>query len=170
MTLAATRLTALAGWLDRSSKDRRSPMGDNVLVGRYAEILPWDFDEPPTTDFAEHALPLFVPQDQAAGVELPDVADLSQPAQQIRAFFRLQHVLFRIGDAKLALPWRGKAEADHLPVCAVVGLTNPEMPLWDAVDAAGGADVDLNTFPLLCVPLWAMSPKERAQLKLPFLP
>jgi hypothetical protein len=170
MTLAAIRLAALAAWLDASSKPWRSPCGDNIVVGRYAEIMPWDFDELPTTDFAEHALPLFVPQDQAAGVALSDVADLSAPAGQMRAFFRLNHVLFRLGDARLELPWRGKAEADKLPLCAVVGLTDPEMPLWDALDAAGGADVDLNTFPLLCAPLWAMTPKERAQLKLPFLP
>lgn len=173
MTTATTRLAAMAAWLDKSSANKRSPMGDNVLVGRFAEILPWDFDELPTTDFAEHALPLFLPMDQATGVALPEVADLTAPAGQQRAFFRLNHLCFRLADAALDLPWRGHAEGDKLPLCAVVGLSDPAMTLWDAVDAAGGAGVDLNALPLLCAPLWAMSPKERAELlatRLPFIP
>lgn len=172
MTTAATRLAAMAAWLDKSSANKRSPMGDRVLVGRYAEILPWDFDELPTADFAEHALPLFVPMDQATGVALPEVADLSAPFGQMRAFFRLNHLVFRLEDATLDLPWRGQAQGDKLPICAVVGLTDPGMTLWDAVDAAGAGDVDLNAVPLLCAPLWALSAKERAQIetRLPFLP
>ncbi|MBU0556674.1 MAG: hypothetical protein KKD64_15395 [Alphaproteobacteria bacterium] len=172
MTVAGERLAGFAAWLDRSSKAWRSPCGDSVPVGRYAEILPWDFDELPTVDFAEHALPLFVPMDQATGVALPADADLSHPPGQLRAFHRLSHIIFRLEDARLALspPWR--ATDDRLPLCAVIGLTDPEMALWDAVDAAGGADVDLDAFPLLAVPLWAMSAKERAEISgtLPFLP
>lgn len=168
MTTAATRLAELAVWLDKSSANGRAPMGGVMLRGRFAEILPWDFDELPTTDFAEHALPLFVPMDQATGVSLPEAADLTAPAGQQRAFFRLNHLLFRLGDAALDLPWR--AGGDKLPLCAVVGLSDPAMTLWDAVDAAGAGDVDLNAVPLLCAPLWAMSPKERAALRLPFLP
>lgn len=173
MTTAATRLAGLAAWLDKSSANKRAPMGGALLRGRYAEILPWDFDEMPTVDFAEHALPLFVPMDQATGVALPEVADLTAPDGQQRAFFRLNHLLFRLGDAALDLPWRGHDPADKLPLCAVVGLSDPGMTLWDAVDAAGGAGVNLNALPLLCAPLWAMSPKERAELlatRLPFIP
>jgi len=48
MTTAAARLAALAVWLDKSSAQRLSPMGDRVLVGRCAEILLWDFGEPLT--------------------------------------------------------------------------------------------------------------------------
>jgi len=59
-------------------------MGGVMLRGRFAEILPWDFDELPTTDFAEHALPLFVPMDQATGVALPEAADLILPASHHR--------------------------------------------------------------------------------------
>lgn len=170
---AVTRLAGLAKWLDASSKAWRSPMGDNVPRGRYAEILPWDFDALPSTDFAEHALPLFVPMDQATDVALPEVADLGAPAGQQRAFFRLNHLLFRLGDAALDLPWRGHGPDDNLPLCAVVGLTGPAMPLWDTVDAAGGTGVDLNAVPLLRAPLWAMLPNERAELlatRLPFIP
>ncbi|MFT3976932.1 MAG: hypothetical protein QM688_07450 [Sphingomonas bacterium] len=117
MTVVAERLASFAAWLDRSSKAWRSPCGDNVPVGRYAEILPWDFDELPTVDFAEHALPLFVPMDQATGVVLPADADLSHPPGQLRAFHRLSHIIFRLEDARLALspPWR--ASDDRLPLC-----------------------------------------------------
>lgn len=56
---------------------------------------------------------------------------------------------------------------------ARAGLSAPAMTLWDAVDAAGGAGVDLNALPPLCAPLWAMAPKERAELlatRLPLIP
>lgn len=172
MTTAATRLAALAAWLDKSSAQRRSPMGDAVLVGRFAEILPWDFDEAPTTDFAEHALPLFVPFAQTTGVALPEVADLTAPAGQQRAFFRLWHLLFRLEDAAMDLPWRGHEPGDKLPLCAVIGLDDPDAPISDAVDAAGAGALDLDALPLLAVPMWALSVKERAQIeaRLPFLP
>lgn len=172
MTTAAARLAALAAWLDKSSAQRLSPLGDRVLVGRFAEVLPWDFDEAPTTDFAEHALPLFVPFAQCDGVALPETADLTAPSSQDRAFFRLNHLLFRLEDAALDLPWRGKGPGDKLPVCAVIGLDDPETPISDAVDAAGAGAVDLDALPLLAVPLWALSPKERAEIeaRLPFLP
>lgn len=64
-------------------------MGEALLVGRFAEILPWDFDELPTTDFAEHALPLFAPFVQATSVALPEIANLTAPLSQQRAFFRV---------------------------------------------------------------------------------
>jgi len=172
MTTAAARLAALAAWLDKSSAQRLSPLGDRVLVGRFAEILPWDFDEAPTSDFDEHALPLFVPFEQCDGVKLPDVADLAAPPSQQRAFFRLNHLLFKLEDAALDLPWRGHAPDDKLPLCAVIGLNDPETPISDAVDAAGAGAVDLDAVPLLAVPLWALSPKERGEIeaRLPFLP
>ena len=172
MTLAAEKLKALAAWLDKSSAQRRSPMGDAVLVGRFAEILPWDFDELPAADFAEHALPLFVPFAQTTGVALPEVADLTAPAGQQRAFFRLWHLLFRLEDAAMDLPWRGHEPGDKLPLCAVIGLDDPDAPISDAVDAAGAGALDLDALPLLAVPMWALSVKERAQIeaRLPFLP
>ncbi|MBB6424634.1 hypothetical protein [Sphingopyxis sp. JAI128] len=143
-----------------------------MVVGRYAEILPWDFDEAPTEDFAEHALPLFVPYAQAAGVALPEAADLSAPPGQQRAFFRLHHLLFRMEDAALALPWRGKAQGDQLPLCAVIGLTDPAQPIADAVSASGAGAIDLDVIPLLAAPLWELAPKERDEIagRLPFVP
>lgn len=172
MTTAATRLAALATWLDKSSAQRRSPMGDSIIVGKYAEILPWDFLEPPTSDFAEHALPLFVPYQQAEGLTLPEVADLSAPAGQLRAYHRLLHLLLKMEDAAFAhkLTWRTSDPADFLPVCAVIGLTDPLQPISEALDAAGGGAVDQDAYPVLAVPLWAMSAKERADLRLPFRP
>lgn len=143
-----------------------------MAFGRYAEILPWDFDEAPTDDFAEQALPLFVPFVQASGIALPEAADLTAPPGQLRAFFRLNHLLFRMEDAALALPWRGTAQGDHLPLCAVIALTDPAQPIADAVSASGAGAIDLEAVPLLAVPLWAMSPKERDEIagRLPFVP
>lgn len=53
-----------------------------------------------------------------------------------------------------------------------MGIPSPDMPLAAAVDAAGasGVDLDLDAFPLLVVPTWHLSAKERATLRLPFTP
>ena len=56
---------------------------------------------------------------------------------------------------------------------ALVPVLDPAAPLQAAIDAAGGAGVDTTAYPVICVPLWAMSPKERAELlatRLPFVP
>lgn len=72
-------LSSLSAWLDKSSLPFPSPCAakppkrnmfggripstqpvEMVVVGRYAELLPWDFSTLPTSDFDEHALPLFV--------------------------------------------------------------------------------------------------------------
>ena len=104
-------------------------------------------------------------------VRVCEVADLAAPPSQQRAFFRLNHLLFKLEDAALDLPWRGHAPGDQLPLCAVIGLDDPDAPISGAVDAAGAGAVDLDAVPLLAVPLWALSPKERAEIeaRLPFL-
>jgi len=78
----------------------------------------------------------------------------------------------RAEDAALDLPWRGHEPGDKLPLCAAIGLDDPDAPISAAVDATGAGSVDLDAVPLLAVPLWAMSPKERAQIeaRLPFQP
>jgi len=172
MTLAAEKLKAFADWLDKSSSQRRSPMGDAVLVGRYAEIIPVSFDDPPPTDFDPMALPLFVSVEQAAELTLPDVADVGFPEGQLRPAFRLGSIAGRVEDAAIAhmTPWHGK-DGNGMPVMALIGLTDPLQP----ISAAISADLfDLDAFPVIACPLWAsgFSAKERADIltKLPFLP
>ena len=173
MTLAAEKLKAFADWLDKSSAQRRSPMGDAVLVGRYAEIIPVSFDDPPPTDFDPMALPLFVSVEQAADLTLPDVADVGFPFGQLRPAFRLGTIAGRVEDAAIAhmTPWHGK-DGNGMPVVALIALTDPLQPISAAISAAGGDGVDLDAVPLLACPLWEMLPKERAEIltKLPVLP
>lgn len=190
--LAQQRLTALARWLDKSSASYPSPCSnkppqrnmfggriasthpvETVVVGRYAEILPWDFDTLPTSDFDPQALPLFVSQSQAEALNLPPVADLSPPSGQGRAFERLAHMIAKMEDARLDLDptWRSPDGWRDRP-CALVGIPSPDMTLAAAVDAAGASGVDLDAFPLLVVPTWHLSAKERVAIghRLPFLP
>jgi hypothetical protein len=190
MTPAQERLANLVAWLDRSSASFPSPISareparnifgkaiphpiEMVVVGRFAEILPWDFSTLPTTDFDPQALPLFVSQAQAEALNLPPVADLSPPSRQGRAADRLHQIVGKMEDAAMSrpglAPWRAD-EGWKGRLCAVVGIASPDMNLADAVDAAGASGVDLDAFPLLIVPTWAMARKEKACLRLPFLP
>lgn len=190
MTLAAERLAALARWLDKSSTSYPSPCSsgrpvsrtffgkaipnpvETVVVGRYAEILPWDFDALPTSDFDPQALPLFVSQSQAEALNLPPVADLSPPSvSQGRAADRLHMVVGKMEDATMRFDpaWR-TPDGWQDRLCAIVGIPSPDMTLAAAVDAAGASGVDLDAFPLLVVPTWAMARKEVACLRLPFIP
>lgn len=190
MTPAHERLKAFAGWLDKSSQSFPSPISarepkrnffnqpiphpvEMVIVGRFAEILPWDFATLPTTDFDSQALPLFVSHQQAEPLNLAPVADLSPPAGQGRAADRLHQIVGKMEDAAMSRPadaaWRDDGGwRDRL--CAIVGIPSPDMTLADAVDAAGASGVDLDAFPLLIVPTWHLTTKERASLRLPFLP
>ena len=144
-----------------------------VVVGRYAEILPWDFATLPTSDFDEHALPLFVSLEQAGPLNLEPVADLSPPAGQGRAFDRLTHIVGKMADAKLRMDpaWRWP-DGWRERLCAIVGIPSPDMTLAAAVDAAGASGVDLEAVAVLCVPTWHLTAKERAIVgrRLPFLP
>lgn len=190
MTLAEQRLAELARWLDKSSASFPSPCSakpprrtffgkpiphpvEMVVVGRYAEILPWDFDTLPTSDFDPQALPLFVSQSQTEALNLPPVADLSPPSGQGRAFDRLWHMVAKMEDARLGLDptWRTQDGWQARP-CALVGIPSPDMTLAAAVDAAGASGVDLDAVPLLVVPTWHLSAKERVAIghRLPFLP
>lgn len=190
MTLAQERLAALSRWLDKSSASYPSPVSarpqrrnffghpiphpiEMVIVGRYAELLPWDFATLPTSDFDPQSLPLFCSLQQAAVLNLPPVADLSPPSGQGRAADRLHHIVGKMEDTTMTRPsdapwraddgWRGR-------LCAIVGIPSSDMTLADAVDAAGASGVDLDALPLLVVPTWHLLAKERASLRLPFIP
>lgn len=172
MTTAAARLAALAKWLDASSIAPRSPMGDTVTMGRWAEVIPVAFDELPPTDFDPMALPLFVSMEQAAGLSLPDVADVGFPVGQLRPAARLEHLRLKVQDAAMALPSPWRSQNDPLPPMALVGIPDPYMTPQEAVLAAGASEIDLDTFPVIVAPTWAFSAKEQSETltKLPFLP
>lgn len=155
MTVAQSRLADLARWIAASSGPRRTPMGGATEIGRYAVIVPCNFDEAPPVDFDAEALPLFVSVEQATGVDTgPIVADA--PASQDKAAMRLGHVLWKIGT--------------DLPPLAVVGLDDPQEPISGAVERAGADAVNIASYPVLAVPLWAFSAADRASLRLPVIP
>ncbi|MBA15241.1 MAG: hypothetical protein CMN73_02680 [Sphingomonas sp.] len=166
------RLAVLVKWLDASSIAPRSPMGDTVTMGRWAEIIPVAFDELPPTDFDPMALSLFVSIEQTVGLSFPDVADVGFPVGQLRPAARLEHLRLKVEDAAMALPSPWRSQNDTLPPMAIVGITDPEMTPQDAVDAAGASEIDLDTFPVIVAPTWAFSAKERAEIeaRFPFLP
>lgn len=47
---------------------------NSTCFGPYAVVVPCDFADPPRSDFAADALPLFVSKHQAAGVDTGPVA------------------------------------------------------------------------------------------------
>ncbi|MCJ1959898.1 hypothetical protein [Novosphingobium mangrovi (ex Hu et al. 2023)] len=157
MTLAQTRLGELATWLSLSSRSRKAPVWGTILTGRYASIVPYDFSLPPRTDFDAEALPLFVSSAQAEGVSTGPI-EMVAPASQVHMPNRLIHITKKAGV--------------ELPPLAVVGLDDADEPIADAVQRLGADAVDLDAYPLLCAPLWALSEAERAELahKLPVLP
>ena len=190
MTPAQGRLKALAGWLDKSSQPFPSPCSarapkhnffnqpiphpvEMVVVGRFAEILPWDFSTLPTTDFDPQALPLFCSHEDAEALNLAPVADLSPPAGQGRAADRLHQIVGKMEDAAMIRPadaawrddggWRGR-------LCAIVPLSRPDVPIADQIAAFDLSGIDLDNFIILAVPTWHLTAKERASLRLPFIP
>lgn len=191
MTPAQTALAWFAGWLAKSSAPEPSPCSsarpvkrtffgkplpnpvEMVVRGQWGELLPWDFAEVPTTDFSPNALPLFVSFEQATNLALPATADLSDPPGQIRPGLRLDHALSKLEDARLALPMPWRSPEDRWPLMAIVGLDDPQEPISGAVARVGAVGVDLDAHPLIAVPLWALSPADRAHVianRLPFLP
>lgn len=145
-----------------------------VVRGQWGELLPVSFDDPPiVADHHPNALPLFVSFEQAANLALPATADLGDPPGQIRPGLRLDHMLSKLEDARLALPMPWRSPEDRWPLMAVVGLDNPQEPIADAVARLGAAGVDLDAYPLIAVPLWGIAPADRAHVianRLPFLP
>lgn len=183
----------LSAWLDKSSQPFPSPASmkpptrtyfgksiahpvEMVVVGRYAEILPWDFSTLPTSDFDEHALPLFISLEQAAALNLPPVADLSPPAGQGRAFERLAHIVAKLEDAKLGLArreavWRGQ-DGWQDRQCAILPLFSADTPVADQIATQMPPGVDLTGVPVVAVPVFKFTPKERVATahRLPFIP
>jgi hypothetical protein len=188
VTLALERLKAFAGWLDQSSASfpcsakppRRNFFGqpiaqtvEMVVVGRVAEILPWDFTTSPTTDFDPQALPLFVSHEDAEALNLAPVADLSPPSGQGRAADRLHMIVGKMEDATLIrssdAPWRAD-EGWWGRMCIILPLERPDVPIADQIAAFDLSGIDLDNFVILCVPVWHLTAKERASLRLPFIP
>ena len=157
MTTAQSRLADLARWLASSSAPRSTPLGGETDVGRYAVIVPCDFDEAPPIDADPEALLLFVSAEQAEGVATGPIST-EAPASQDHVRERLAHILWKIGT--------------DLPPMAVVGLDDPLEPISGAVERAGADGVNVATFPVLAVPMWAFSAADRAIIagRLPVLP
>jgi hypothetical protein len=186
-------LSNLNGWLNMSSEANPSPCSkkppkrnwfgraiphpvEMVTVGRYAEIAPVDFSEPPITNFHEHALIFHVSLEQAATLNLPPVMDTSEPIGQGRGFERLKHMWDKLADAKFGLArrdpaWRAE-DGWQDRQCAIFPLYSPDTPIAVHIAAQTPPGVDLTGVPVLAVPVWQFTAKERATIAhmLPFLP
>lgn len=157
MTLAQQRLGELAAWIASSSAARRTPLAGATAVGPWAVIVPADLDEPPQPTFDPEALPIFVAAEQTDGLNLPAIVTAA-PDSQHRASARLAHLLWRIGEGTL-------------PPAAVVELDDPAEAVGAALDRQGAGALDMAVWPVLTVPVWALSPADRATIagKLPML-
>ncbi|MBN8806656.1 MAG: hypothetical protein J0I47_00235 [Sphingomonas sp.] len=156
--LAQQRLAALAGWFDRNSRQGWTPLGDKLLIGQFAAIVPTNFAEPPpVVDYHPDALPFFVSDEACVGMSFADF-ETGAPATQDRGDQRLSHVLWLVNDGKL-------------PPFGLVPLIDPREPIGEAVARAGLA-IDLDAFPVLAVPLWPLNANAQYVLghRLPFAP
>ena len=157
-TLAQQRIAALASWFDRNSRWGTTPNGGTLIVGRYASVVPWDFETPPIADAETQALLFFVSEAECDGVSLSDYDPNDPVLTQHDIADRLTHIIWR-------------AEDQTLPPVAIVGLDDPAEPIAAAVARAGLA-IDLDAVPVLAVPLWPLSDGTRYTLRhrLPFVP
>lgn len=125
MTVAETQLAELKSWLAASSADERSPMGDTIIHGPYAQLVACGLDDVPpdtTAAIASGALPLFVAHGVPAA---PLVAPEAQPLLSDRA----AHVVW-LSEAAIHDPMRG------FPACHVVRVAEGQT-LRQAAVAAG---------------------------------
>ena len=186
-------LKNLSAWFDKSSEAYPSPVSmrepkrnwfgraiphpvEMVTVGRYAEIAPHDFSQPPVVDFHEHALICHVSLEQAATLDLPPVMDTSEPTGQGRGFDRLKHVAGKLADAKFGLArrdpvWRAE-DGWQDRQCAFFPIYSADTPIAAQIAAQMPSGVDLTGVPVLAVPVWQFTAKERATIAhmLPFIP
>lgn len=190
-------LANFSGWLDKSSQScptpnaahrieypRRNLFGqpikpqgiEMVVVGRFGEIAPHDFSQPPITAFHEHALIFHVALGQAATLNLPPVMDTSEPSGQGRGFDRLKHIAGKLADAKFLLArrdrtWRSEDGWQNRLV-AIFALDDPDTPVAAQIAAQTPPGVDLAGMVVLAVPVWQFTAKERATIRhmLPFIP
>ena len=149
--LAQQRVAALSAWFDRNSRWGTTPNGGRLIVGRYASVIPWDFETSPIADADPQALLFFVSDAEYDAVSLSDYDPSDAIDTQHDIADRLEHVLWLAEDGKL-------------PPVAIVGLDDPAEPIAAAVARAGLA-IDLAAVPVLAVPLWPLSDGVRYRLR-----
>lgn len=150
-TLAQQRIAALALWFDRNSRWGTTPNGGRLIVGRYASVIPWDFETPPIADADPQALLFFVSDAECDGVPLSDYDPNDAVETQHDIADRIEHILWLAEDGKL-------------PPVAIVGLDDPAEPIAAAVARAGLA-IDLDPVPVLPVRLDGLSDGVRYRLR-----
>jgi hypothetical protein len=153
-TIAEQQIAEIAGWLVLSSLEWKTPLGDIVVRGRYATIVPVGINAIGHPSYssvvAQGVLPLLTPQLSAQAV------DLSPPNSQSALVERTRHILWKI-------------EQGHLPKVAVVGLPSSATSIQTALNSAGIGTLDLTSRGVLAVPLYALSAFELGRIS-PKLP
>lgn len=153
-TIAKQQIAEIAGWLTLSSREWKTPLGDIVVPGRYATIVPVGINATGHPNYAsavaQGVLPLLTPQLSAQAV------DLSPPNSQSALVERTRHILWKI-------------EQGHLPKIAVVGLPSSATSIQTALNSAGIGSLDLSLRGVLAVPLYALSALELGRIS-PKLP
>ncbi len=150
-TLAQQRVAALSAWFDRNSRWGTTPNYGTLIVGRYASVVPWDFEMTPFANPNSQALLFHVSHDQCDGVSLSDYDPAEPIDTQHDIADRIEHILWLAEDGKL-------------PPVAIVGLDNPAEPIAAAVARAGLA-IDLDAVPVLAVRLDGLSDGVRYRLR-----
>lgn len=153
-TVAETQLAAVASWFAASSKATTSPLGDPIIRGPYATLVPVGIDEAGADVEAlctVGVLPIFTPQAASTGI------DLTPPQNQAALCDRALHLIWKSQQA----PYAPDAE---FPPCVVVGLATPLTTIRQALDAAGLGGLDLATRAVLAVPLYAFDAFTRSRV------
>lgn len=150
-TLAQQRVAALSAWFDRNSRWGTTPNGGTLSVGRYASIIPWNFETPPIADADPQALLFYASHDQCDGVSLADYDPNERIDTQHQAQDRLDHVIWRAQDATL-------------PAVCIFPMLDPADSPQAGLERAGLAAIDRTALPVLGVPVWPLSEGARYRL------
>ena len=144
MTKAQEQLATFVAWVNASSQDEESPLGDKIVKGPHSVIVPQDLALPPGPSFAPEHLPLWIPSEQS----IPELLPFTQapPPGQDHTDSRLRHLVWSFQDRR----FQG----------ALLGLIDPEEPLQSVLDRQlPGLDLTLHL--ALFLPLWPVGAKTK---------
>lgn len=148
-------IAAVAAWFAASSRPTTSPLGDPIIRGPYATLVPVGIDEAGLdveAFCAQGVLPVFTPQAVSGGF------DLTPPQNQGALSDRALHLAWKSAQAQF------DAATSEFPAVVVVGLDTPLTTIRDALTAAGLGSLDLATRACLALPLYAFDTVTRIRV------
>jgi hypothetical protein len=144
VTPAQQRLAVFAEWVEASSANETSPLGQPIVRGPFLVLVPQSLSLPPGPTFDPRHLPLWIPESQSIPALPPFTQD--PPENQDHTAQRLIHVPWMFSDGRFS--------------GALLALTDPDETLQSALSRQLPS-LDLNEYPALFLPLWGLTSNDR---------